>query len=317
MTSSAATLTPPAQRAMAAVLERCGAANSAAAAPSVLVVESIGHLVPRTAFQGRVHSVFAQACNLAAADTLLTVCAFGVGNGPTTLRLARGAPTDLRDHFEVGERIEARRGALRTPRVELALAGSRVWHPAAPGPPLSMPRIEAHLRRAQLRLDARRATRPDVLDGAAAPVLAALGAACRALDLASALCHADRLIGWGEGLTPAGDDFLVGLIGGLGALVGGNAERRRFQDALAAAVSSRAQRTTPIAAHCLRLACAGHHAEPLVELRNALLCANDRGAIESALRSALAAGATSGADTVSGLLAGLRAWLPRPIAACR
>jgi len=299
---------------MAAALERCSAVP-AATARTLLVVESIGPLVPRSPFEGRVHSVFAQACNLACGDTLLSVSAFGVGNGPTTLRLGRGAASDLREHFAAGERIDARRGSLRTRRVELAWARSRVWHPAAPGPSLPSARIEAHLHHARLRLSARRAMRPDVLDGAAAPVLAALGAACRALDLTSALRHADRLIGWGEGLTPAGDDFLVGLIVGLDALARGDEERRRFQGALAAAVAARTQRTTVLAAHCLRLACAGHHAEPLVELRNALLCADDDGAVEAALHRALAAGATSGADTASGLLAGLSAWLPPPIAA--
>src|SRR5664279_6109957 len=62
-----------------------------------LAVESIGYLVPRTDFTGRVHSVFAQACNLACKDTLLTLCASGAGDGPATLRLACGAPDDLRD----------------------------------------------------------------------------------------------------------------------------------------------------------------------------------------------------------------------------
>ena len=74
----------------------------------------------------------------------------------------------------------------------------------------------------------------------------------------------------------------------------------------------RTQRTTPIAAHFLRLAAAGHYAEPLIRLRTALLCEDDGDVVDAALQSALAVGATSGADTVSGLLAGLLAWLPPP-----
>ena len=57
-----------------------------------IAVESIGYLVPRTDFVGRIHSVFAHACNIACHDTLLTMCASGAGEGPTTLRLAHGAP---------------------------------------------------------------------------------------------------------------------------------------------------------------------------------------------------------------------------------
>ena len=73
-------------------------------------------------------------------------------------------------------------------------------------------------------------------------------------------------------------------------------------------------RTTPIAAHYLRLAAGGHYTEPLLRLRRALLCEDNADVVDAALRSALAVGATSGADTVSGLSAGLRAWLP--MAAC-
>ena len=229
-----------------------------------LAVESIGYLVPGTDFAGRVHSVFAQACNLACNDTLLTLCASGAGDGPTTLRLARGAPDDLRDWFDVGERIHCRQGRARTRRAELRWSNASVWRPAEPGPSLPSLRIEAHLRNAQLRLAQRRGTHASVIDGEGAPVAAALRDACRALDCEQAARHVDRLIGWGEGLTPAGDDFLVGLVAGLEALVRSDEERRRFHGALAAALACRTQRTTPIAAHYLRLAAAGHYTEPLI-----------------------------------------------------
>jgi hypothetical protein len=294
---------------MAAAFARGGLAQ-ADRPRAILVAESVGHLVPRTAFEGRVHSVFAHACNLTCDDTLLTVCAFTAGNGPTTLRLARAAPNDLRDCFAVGERIDARRGPLRTRRVELAWLQASVWYPAESGSMLPPARIETQLRRARQRLDAWRAMRPNVLDTDAAPVIGALGDACCALDPVTALRLADRLIGWGEGLTPAGDDFLVGLLAGLGALVRDDELRRRFRSVLAAAIASRTRQTTPISAQCLRLACADHPAEVLVELRNALLGAADDRVVEAALGNALAVGSTSGADTVSGLLAGLGAWLP-------
>lgn len=275
-----------------------------------LAIEAIGYLVPRTDFTGRVHSVFAQACNLACNDTLLTLCASGAGDGPATLRLARGAPDDLRDLFDVGEPIHCRQGCVRAGRAELRLLPASVWRPTEPGPSLPPSRIEAHLRYAQLRLAQRRGRQASVIDGEGAPVAAALRDACRALDCEQAARHVESLIGWGEGLTPAGDDFLVGLIAGLDALVHLDERRRRFHGALAAALSCRTQRTTPIAAHYLRLAAGGHYAEPLIRLRNALLCEDKRDVVDAAVQRALAVGATSGADTVSGLLAGLLAWLP-------
>ena len=277
-----------------------------------LAVESIGYLVPRPDFRGRVHSVFAQACNLACKDMLLTLGAYGAGNGPTTLRLARGAPDDLRDLFDVGEPIHCRQGRVPTRRTELRLCGASVWRPAERGPSLPPSRIEAHLRNAQLRLAQRRATHASVVDGEGAAVAAALRDACRALDCEQATRHVDKLIGWGEGLTPAGDDFLIGLVAGLAALVHGDERRWRFHDGLAAALACRTQGTTPIAAHFLRLAAAGHYTEPLIRLRHALICEDESAVVDAALQSALAVGATSGADTVSGLLAGLLAWLPAP-----
>jgi hypothetical protein len=140
--------------------------------------------------------------------------------------------------------------------------------------------------------------------------VAALSDACRAFDGVQALRQVERLIGWGEGLTPAGDDFLVGLIAGLDASASADERRCAFRRVLAAALIGGTQRTTPIAAHYLGLAAGGHYAEPLIRLRHALLCEDDDRAVDAALRSALAVGATSGADTVSGLLAGLLAWLP-------
>ena len=56
-----------------------------------MAIDSIGYLVPRGEFAGRIHSVFARACNVACGATLLTVCAAEACNGPATLRLAPGA----------------------------------------------------------------------------------------------------------------------------------------------------------------------------------------------------------------------------------
>lgn len=279
---------------------------SAGTSRVALAVESIGYLVPRIEFTSRVHSVFAQACNLVRNDQLLTIAAPGIGDGPTTLRLGRGGPADLRELFVVGERIDCRQGVAQTRRAELRLLQVRVWRPAEPGPSLGRARIEAHLCRAQTRLAQRRGTAPRMIDAAAS----ALGAACRALDREQAARHVERLVGWGEGLTPAGDDFLIGLLAGLDAPVDDAEARQRFRSALAAAILARISRTTPIAAHYLRLAGAGHYTAPLLGARAALLCEDDPDVVDAALLSALAVGATSGADTVSGLLAGLSARLP-------
>jgi len=274
-----------------------------------LAVESIGHRVPQTGFSGRVHSVFARACNIACGDLLLTLAAADLGNGPTVLRLVRGAPRDLRALFDVGEPVDGRHHRVRTARTELQLTRACVWSPAPRRGLLPVSRIHAHASRALRRVAQRRHMHPSLIDGVGAPVTAALRDACRARDSERAKAHADRLIGWGEGLTPAGDDFLIGLTAGLDALVDGSG-RRELRGAIAMVLRDAAPRTTPIAVHYLRLAADGHFTEPLLRLRDALLCEDDDNLVDAALHAALDIGATSGADTVSGLLAGLMAWLP-------
>ena len=74
--------------------------------------------------------------------------------------------------------------------------------------------------------------------------------------------------------------------------MGSDEGRRGFHSTLAAVLTSGMQRTTPIAAHFIRLAAAGHYAEPLIRLRTALLCENDGDVVDAALQSALAVGAT-------------------------
>jgi hypothetical protein len=282
-----------------------------------MTIDSIGYLVPRTGFAGRVHSVFARACNIACGGVLLTVSAPEPGNGPTTLRLAPARALDLRDRFEVGEGVRCRDGRLRSRSTELVLLHARVWRPTRAGASLPRERIDERLRAAQRVLARRRSARPNVLDDAAAPVTAALVDACRALDCERATRELERLIGWGEGLTPAADDFLVGVVAALDVLACEDPRRQSFLAALTAAVRRNASRTTPVAAHVLRLAAGAHHPEALLRLRDALLADENGTSLAAALEGVLAIGASSGADTVSGLLAGLGAWLPADSTAAR
>ncbi|MEP7309900.1 MAG: DUF2877 domain-containing protein [Acidobacteriota bacterium] len=288
----------------------CGRVPEVPAPGVVLDVATIGYLVLAEGFGGRVHSVFASACNLLGGDMLLTIAAWHVGDGPATLRLAGSATLDLRAVFDVGESVGSHGGVLRAGRVELSLRRVQVWRPVAPACPLPPERIDVRLQAVAASLAQCDRGQSSILGSDGAATVAALRDACRTLDVESAVRHATRLVGWGEGLTPAGDDFLIGLLAGLDAFVAGDDRRGRMRGAIAALVTLCARRTTPIAAHYLKLAAGGHYNEPLVGLRNALLAEDDRHAVDAALHRALAIGASSGADTARGLLAGLNVWLP-------
>jgi len=271
----------------------------------IVTVDTVGYRVPSAVFVGRVHSTFAQACNIDCGGTLLTL-AGGAGNGPTLLRLA-AAPRDLRRLFYVGETVRGERGTLRSARAEVRWAHARVWAPARRTVRLAQPRIDDRLRCATVHLAGVRAQRSSVVEHAAAATVNSLLAACRQSDGRRAAAHTARLVGWGEGLTPAGDDFLVGLCAGLDAQIDGNA-RRACRDAIGSAMIASTARTTTISAHYLRLAAAGHFQERLLAARDALLSSESPQQCDEALRAACAVGATSGADSVAGLLAGLTVW---------
>ena len=110
-----------------------------------------------------------------------------------------------------------------------------------------------------------------------------------------------RLIGLGEGLTPAGDDFLVGVL----------AVARRFRpgflvdhpDVGRALAAAARDRTTVIAGAFLTEALEGSFSEVVIALATASCAA----AARTALADLLEMGATSGADTAAGMRLGLAA----------
>ena len=285
-------------------------AGAAAAEPpeTALTIDSIGALVPREGFVATVHSVFDRACNWQAGDLLLTLIAADFGRGPTTLRLAGDAPLPLGRLFAPGERIDCRDGFVHAPRVRLLLKRAASW--SDPGAPAAWRRAGdgGRVALAEATLARFRRALPSPWPAGFDAAAARLEEACLALDAQAAHRAARRLVGWGEGLTPAGDDFLVGLLAALAALLRDSPARSRFRQSLAEGVVADAVRTTALSSQWLRLAAAGHFAETLCTLRNALLGEGSGEAFERTLGDALAVGASSGADTVAGLLAGWRAW---------
>jgi len=107
-----------------------------------------------------------------------------------------------------------------------------------------------------------------------------------------------ELIGLGVGLTPSGDDYLVGLLAGL------DATDDPIRHELASAITAQVDlRTTAIGAAALRHAAAGAFAERLHDMLIALA----RGSLDlaTAIERVMAYGATSGGDTLVGLFGAL------------
>ena len=272
----------------------------------------VGYLAAATSFDGIVHSVFARACNIAVPFGLLTVAAHGLADGPSVWRVSSNTVADFTSLFAPGERLRCRKSVAHTRDVALDLTNAEMWRPPPPPWP-SGERLDANLRHANAALDERRVrVVPSVIDREAQASLRALEDACRRLDVQSATAQAHRLIGWGEGLTPAGDDALVGILASLRAVSCADAHRALFLRSLSLAVASRVARTTIVSAHYLRLAAQGHFNADVTRLIDAFVGdgTEDGSGLREALEAVLDVGATSGADMVAGMIAGLRAWAP-------
>ncbi len=137
---------------------------------------------------------------------------------------------------------------------------------------------------------------------------ALIGAQLEALrlgDVAAAVAPTVGLMGLGVGLTPSGDDYLVGLLAGM------EATDDPPRHGLAAVIAGHAPlRTTAIGAAALGQASRGAFAERLHDVLVALA----RGRpdqLAAPIERAMTYGATSGSDTLVGLFAALDVALAR------
>jgi hypothetical protein len=131
--------------------------------------------------------------------------------------------------------------------------------------------------------------------GGAPWIPAAIGSALESDDPAPAV---SALLGRGTGLTPAGDDALLGAIAACWCLRAAHPVAAANHARLAPAVSQRLAATTDLSAALLRQAAAGHYSRPVHDALAALL---GGGAMDDL--QLFTVGATSGADCALGIAA--------------
>jgi hypothetical protein len=116
------------------------------------------------------------------------------------------------------------------------------------------------------------------------------------------------LVGLGPGLTPSGDDFLIGFLTGLWCTVGEDAKRLAFLSALGQAVIRLSCQTNDISRTYLFHAAHGLVSSRLAALAEAIAGGEISGRLLTAAEDAMCAGHSSGMETVTGLLVGLSTW---------
>jgi hypothetical protein len=188
----------------------------------------------------------------------------------------------------------------------LTVRADRWWDPSPVLGPLSRGRLEQGA--AVLSTMCRQAASGPALADHDGPK--ALAACCASGDLAGAVDQAERLVGLGAGIVPAGDSVLCGLLLALrllGGAIPGGTRAVWLADWLSAAVTSYAsERTTPLAASLLHCAARGQAAAEVAAVLHGVAGEDP---VEPAARRLLTAkpAAADTADLAWGIVAGCRA----------
>ncbi len=299
---------------------------------------SLGYAVPRGDFNATVQSVFPEAANLqsGSANRLLTVVTVDCADLPQAIRIDSPRGFSLMNRLHTGDRITCHNGILRDKkeRLSIDLRQAKPWKCKLPrlDPEEITPLVSAAWTSVWQALDERQKHtsaeiyaselfQPDVPERTPMSRLMSvhirqLVSATRNLD-SSIGTSVSRLIGLGQGLTPSGDDFLVGFLTALRCMAGKNKKRQAFFRDLRKMIVYYSHQTTDISRTYLYHATRGQVSSKLASLVEAIARGEGSERLLQVAKDAMQVGHSSGMETVAGLLIGLSAWgnrllAPRP-----
>jgi len=305
--------------------EQSPAAATDARGAHMILAHSIGSRVPSPLPEGRVHSVYRQVCNVEAPDgTLVTLLSEEVGNLPHGVRCTLPERADFQTLLQPGQPVVADGAYLRIPAAALSVDTSNAarWYcevasceidSTSQGPLALLIDLRAVLKTqgpasgfAPLLLQD---TQPrEALDsamrGRLSTTLPVLERATASLDSALAAWALGRLVGLGPGLTPSGDDFIVGYLAALHVRGARELHIGHLARELGNHVRRLAEHTNAISRQFLLNAVAAEFSESLA-LTIRAVCRQDRAAVLRAAARTVRIGHSSGADSLIGLLFGL------------
>jgi hypothetical protein len=276
-----------------------------------LTALSIGYRVSQEQVENRryrVHSRFRHALNLTCGDgELLTLLDMRYENTPSAIRIAAPAGWDWRDCCVADQPVVRAAGALSGEGWTVALARAVRWEPEPLGvPPAALPGSEhcAVLAAELRRYASEHGLRSEL------QLLPGWPASARAVSLAldgdvpRLRQQVARLVGFGTGLTPDGDDFLLGYLAALTPWL--DLEAIALHHALMKQlIGAQLHRTTDISRHYLKMAMQGHFSQPLNSLMAAIGRSADWDEIRYSALRVMQVGSTSGVDSLAGVIAGI------------
>jgi hypothetical protein len=289
--------------------------DSPATTRALTIDVTLAHRLRRGPRRARVHSVFHHVVNLSTrTGRLIALSARSLDDAPWSVRV------DVADWaapaVHAGEPAVLTASDIRLPGRRILIDGARRWRPRLPSLPLDTSVTRDRIRQLEHLLDAagdpaadgRRRAGDAFAHASAARLRAARTAAVRAElagDRGAATAAVVEMLGLGPGLTPAGDDMLVGM-----ALVAAcpNSGITVLPWAIVDALARHPHRTTDLSRTTLHEAVRGRARQSLIDLLEGA-CRPPSGTADDVhlrLEKVLGIGHTSGRDLASGILTGLR-----------
>lgn len=282
--------------------------------------DSIGSAVPRDCFDATIQSVFNSSVNLQLdpEDRLVTIHRSDHYNLPQGIRIAD--PNVRLNSLAVDQNAALRGGVLRFTASPLTidLRGASIWTGKIPVINTGFEKSwwmawqalneEQRLKQTELIAeDLFRTTSTSRLIRTLNQPIFRLFTAFERYDLLSGMEAASRLIGLGPGVTPSGDDVLIGFMAGLYCTAGTDQKKLVLIQAFGSALCLLAKGTNDISRTFLFHAARGEFASSLVTLVEAIQNGEER-ALYLTLKGSMQVGHSSGTDSVTGLLIGLAVW---------
>ncbi|MEW6028121.1 MAG: DUF2877 domain-containing protein [Chloroflexota bacterium] len=290
---------------------------------------SIGEAVPRERFDAVIQSVFDSALNLRLADEehLIALVISDHYELPQGIRIVTKG-LSLRT-LTPGLRVATRSGILRFDSSSLSvdLRGASVWKCRVPELGLNMQSHTAqqawsttwtllnqeqrHKNTELLADDLFRPHTGSPLSQRISKPVTSLVTSTDEFNPRGALHAAGQMIGLGPGVTPSGDDILIGFLAGLWSMAGENGHQLAFIRSFGRELIQLAKGTSEISRTYLYHAAQGQFSSSLSHLAEAITTSD---CVEEAARAAMRVGHSSGMDAVTGLLIGLCVWnIPSPL----
>jgi hypothetical protein len=276
--------------------------------------------------------VFDGAVNLLDGEAgVLSLVGHPLGAGPFTMVLRPERPADIgrprfSDWLDSQSKIHVEPGLLTAGRLHILLGEADLWDPSLPWARLreqrdameaSMGVLSAWLKTFAPPGSFAPLLRDDLAGKANAGKMAQamleraqeparnLTRALAAGDAESAVASASQLAGLGGGLTPSGDDFIIGAMYGVRLV----ADMAWAEDVSRRMAESAGQKTVRISQAWLEAAARGEASMTWHRLCAAVLD-GDPERMQRTTRELLAVGHTSGADALTGFLSVLKAAFP-------